>query len=94
MSGHDETQVDASFEGNLKAALMADKSLSRRGKKILAIINGPRNKRRERILNRMERHALAHMGAGADGIDWSTIDWAKVIEGLLKLLLMLLPLLL
>lgn len=70
-----------------------------RAKRLLAIINGPRNKRRERVLNRLEDHAKTYMrGVGVEvDNDWSTVgerDWKSFFDGLLKFLLAILPLIL
>lgn len=97
------------FASNLKANLEAKGDLRRRGRRILAIINGPDSPHKARLLARMEDHARAHLGLAAAHtvptdmpgtdwskitIDWSKIDWAKIIDGLLKLLLAILPVLL
>jgi len=66
---------------------------SRRVLNVLDMEDGPR---RTRILNRMERHAIAHLEIkGEPGkIDWQNIDWQKVFDILLKILSMILPFLL
>ena len=80
------------FDLGLQAALEATPSLSRRGKRILAILNAKPSKRRNRQLDRMERHARAALGV--DKIDWTKINWAGVITMILEVLLKLLPLIL
>lgn len=82
------------FEIGLLNALEADKNLKRRGKKILAILDGDAGKRRTRQVERMERHAAAALDKDRDKIDWSQIDWAKLIKLILEVLLKLLPLIL
>lgn len=63
-----------------------------RGKRLLAIIDGPHSRRRTRILERLERHARVQMGFGEkQKIDWSTVDWGKLFEELLKFFLAILP---
>lgn len=46
-------------------------------------------KRREKILDRMERRARNELGLDSnEAIDWSAIDWAAIFSILLKLLMM------
>ena len=78
-----------SFEHNLRQTLEPTPDLRRRGKKILAILDDKPSRRRTRRIAAMERHAAAHFGEGR-AIDWSKIDWSKIIEVLLPLLLALL----
>lgn len=58
---------------------------SRRVLNVLDMEDGPR---RDRILKRMERHAIVQLDLTGDvgKIDWSSIDWAKVFEMIIKLL--------
>ncbi len=92
--------TDSDFVIGLKSSLEAAPNLRRRGKKILEVINQRPSKRRTRILARMERHAQAaiydKVPASAFGpakaIDWSKVDWNKVIMTILDILIKLLPL--
>ncbi len=88
--------MDVAFVSNLKAQLEADPDRSRRGEKILKIINSPDSPRRTRRLKRMEAHARAAAGGGKDHkvIDWSKVDWAKVIDKIIEIILKFLPLIL
>lgn len=87
------------FESNLRAQLESTPDLRRRGKRILAVLDARPSKRRTRRIYAMQQHAWAHMvmlGVQAqpaqDGsIDWSKIPWAKILQGLLAILLALLP---
>lgn len=84
----------SNFAAELEAHLESKPDLRRRGKKILAVIQSRPSKKKDRILARMERHAAAAIDRDVGvGIDWSEIDWKKVIEIIIKVLLMLLPLL-
>lgn len=80
------------FAYQLKTRLEADPNLSRRGARVLEIINGRRSGRRTRLLVRMERHAAAVVGKDAGAINWATIDWKKLMLDILAVLLKLLPL--
>ncbi len=64
-------------------------------RRLLAILDAPDSRHRDRQLHRMERHARVHLDL-ADGaqIDWQSIDWAKVFDVLVKVLIALLPFLL
>ena len=77
------------FEQALRQQLEATPDRKRRGKKLLALLNSPKSKRRTRKIERLQRHAEAHIGREPG--DWSDIDWASLFDTLLKLLLALLP---
>ena len=79
-----------SFEHNLRQQLEADPKLRRRGLRILAVLNERPSKRRTRRVARMEAHSAAHLGL-TGAIDWSKIDWQKVVMAVLQMLLALLP---
>jgi hypothetical protein len=81
------------FEHGLRSALEADPKLSRRGKRILAVLDARPSKARTRRIERMERHARAQLGDKAPG-DWSDFPWGKFVSALLNILLALLPFLL
>ena len=83
------------FEQALREQCEKTSDRKRRAKRILAVLDSRPSKRRTRRLERMERHAAAELGRDASEIgDWSEIDWSKVFEMILKVLLTLLPLLL
>jgi len=82
------------FESALRSSLEATPDLRRRGKRILQVLDGRNTPRKQRVVRRMEAHVRAHLDLGRDAIDWGKIDWPSLIEGVLKLLLALLPLLL
>ena len=84
------------FEDALREHLEADPKLRRRGKRILAVLNGRPSKRRTRQIERWERHARVELGLAAEAFpndvafDWSTIDWAKWLGIIIQLILALL----
>lgn len=84
------------FETALRAQIEVSASRRRRARRVLEILDSRPSRRRTRQLARMERHALAALDSDAKigAIDWSAIDWAKVFEKILEVLLKLLPLLL
>ncbi len=70
---------------------------SRKGRLLLKRLDGMTAARRKRVVARLERHATAFLAGegvkvGAVGFDWSSVDWSKFFESLLKLLLLILPL--
>jgi hypothetical protein len=81
------------FAANLKTAIDGDAKATHLAKKVLAVIDGPESHRRTLVLSAMERHAAAHLGESVDKIDWSKVDWAVVLYGILRVLILLLPLL-
>lgn len=66
---------------------------TRRSARLLKIIDAKPSKRRTRILARLEAHAAVAAGGEVGKIDWSAIDWTKLFNVLIELLLKLLPLL-
>ena len=82
------------FEQALREQCEKTTDRKRRSKRILAVLNSKPSKRRTRQLERMEQHAKVELEmTWRVNIDWSEIDWSKVFETILKLLLALLPLL-
>lgn len=84
------------FATALREQIVSRKA-TRRGKRLLALIDSKPSKRRTRVLARLESHArvaAAEGGVtfGVGAIDWSKIDWGKLFETILTLLLRLLPL--
>ncbi len=83
------------FEDGLRNALEADPALSRKGRRILEILNAPRTARRARRIARMEAHARVFLGKDAPQYsDWSDFDWSSFIGILVRILLALIPFLL
>lgn len=81
------------FETALRAQI-ATRKATRRAKRLLAILDAPRSRARTRRIERMERHAAAAAGLNSTaGIDWESIDWSKLFETILSILMKLLPLL-
>ena len=82
------------FETALRREITSRKA-TKRAKRILAILDAPKSKRRTRRLERMERHAAVVADLDSVGaIDWGSIDWAKLFEQILAILMKLLPLIL
>ena len=83
------------FAGAIKAQLEMKENLTLRERRILHIINSPDSAKRDRQLYRME---LAVRGAldlhANEAVNWSEIDWPRVIGVILEILVRLLPLLL
>lgn len=89
------TTMQQSFADNLQEQLESKSSLSFRENRILEILQGRPSARRTRQIARMEAHTRAHLGMGGnESIDWSSIDWAALLQTILQLLMALLPLLL
>lgn len=83
----------ASFATALGAHLEAKPKPKLLERRLLKIINSPPSKRRTAILKALETRARDKLGVGATAaIDWEKIDWQKVLDFLLKLLVILLPL--
>ncbi len=70
-----------------------DIHVSKRVQSLREVLLARPSKLRDRRIARLEAHARAHLGLSSDAeIDWSTVDWSKIISGLLQVLLLLLPL--
>jgi hypothetical protein len=91
--------VAQTFETALKAAVASRPP--RKGfwaKRLQKLLDAPPSERRTKILARLERHVRAELveqsvaGADSVGFDWASVDWAKVLDIVLKLVLLLLPL--
>lgn len=92
------------FEEMLRQQI--DKPGRRRlGKRLVQkVLDAKPSARRTKALARLEGHTRQHLLAegaltaaqanGTKAIDWSSIDWSKFFDGLLKLLMTLLPLIL
>lgn len=85
----------SNFADVLKTQIVEQKQ-TRRAKKLLDIIDGPKGRRRDRILARLEDHARVHLKAqGVEvGEDWTAVkqrDWASFFQGLLKFLMAIFP---
>ncbi len=80
------------FATALKEQLEATPKLTRRGQRILDIINSRPSAMRTRRLAVMEAHSRSQLGIGQNmGVDWAQMDWSTILDMLLKLLLALLP---
>jgi hypothetical protein len=86
------------FEQRLSAQLATDPAFrkSTTGKRIARILALPEsNKRRGRVLARMEDHAAAQIGRAGQAVNWGSVkavDWQSVLELLIKILPLLLSL--
>lgn len=88
------------FAEALKRQMISRKKITGKAKRLFEILNDKPSKRRTRILNRLEAHAKIQLEDHdidiVDG-DWSEIeekDWTAFFDGLLKLLLAILPMIL
>jgi hypothetical protein len=83
----------ASFATALGAHLETKKKPKLLERRLLKILNAAPSKRRTAILKALETRARDKLGVGAtQAIDWSAVDWQKILDFLLKLLVILLPL--
>lgn len=79
----------------------------RQAKKVQKILDMPESDRKTRLLKRIEDHvqlelthsdyeipaeAMTTQADGTTGIDWSKIDWSKVFDIVLKIILAIIPL--
>jgi hypothetical protein len=86
------------FEDALRTQLDADPSVSRRAKKLREVLDSRPSRRRTRVLERLERHAAAHLGRDVSEVDdWSpnkvgAVDWKKIIDLLIQILPLILAL--
>lgn len=82
------------FATEWKSHILATGRPTRHEKKALRIIDDPNFKRRDKFLSNAYRHAVDFQESeGSVGkIDWSKIDWTKLLENLTKLLAIILPL--
>jgi hypothetical protein len=78
------------FAAGLQKTLEADSKLSRRGKRILEILDREDSPRRQYILNNWMAHSAAHLKVDAATANWTTVDWPTIIADLLPILLALL----
>ena len=68
--------------------------------KINTILNGPDTPQKAAVMRTMERHVRAHLmekhlvAGNAEVIDWTKIDWAKLLTLILQIVIALLPFLL
>lgn len=72
---------------------------SRRGRLLLRRLDRMRPARQSRVVARLESHARAHLiheglAASVGAIDWGAINWERVFEVLLQILMAILPFLL
>lgn len=76
------------FETALRQQIEARPRKSMRDRKILAVLDGPKNEKRAKKLAKWESHARLEAGFGqtVTGIDWSKVDWKKLIENILAII--------
>lgn len=87
------------FISHFTAAITANPDVEPElAKQCMAIINGPRSIKRTLILRALERHARQQVaethGFDIEAIDWSKVDWMKVLGTILRILLLFAPLVL
>ena len=84
----------ATFAEGLSSHLAGRKKLTFLQRRLQKIVDARPSKRRTAILQLMEERVRDKMGFGAtEKIDWSSIDWNKVLDFILKLLAIIGPLL-
>ena len=96
------TDGTVTFAEGLRAALEADPPRRRKAKRLYQLLDAKPSKKKERRLRVLERCVQAHLEDGLEmtlvtgplGIDWSQVDWMKVLDIVLKIAMVLLPLLL
>lgn len=82
----------ANFETALRTEIVTRKA-TRRSKRLMELLDSKPSKLRTARLARLERHAALVAGVeGGVGFDWGSIDWAKLFDSILALLLKILPL--
>lgn len=83
----------ANFETALRRETLARPRLGLKGRRVMAVLNMRKGKRRTEILARWEAHAAAAAGVkGGVGFDWDSIDWKSLFDQIMKFLLMVLDL--
>jgi len=84
--------VAVSFATGLSDHLAGKSKLSFWEKRLKKILDAKPSARRTKILNALESSARAHLGvSAAEKIDWQSIDWQKVLDFILKLIMILAP---
>ena len=82
------------FASALSAHLATKKKPGLLQRRLQRILDAKPSKRRTAILAALETRARDRLGVGATAaIDWSAIDWSKVLDFILKLLAIIGPLL-
>lgn len=85
----------ATFEQGLQAKLDDGTIKGAAAKQVKRVLSIDNPKRKARVLERMERHARAHMGVGdSKSVNWTAgeIDWPALIAMLMKIITMILAL--
>ena len=79
------------FESGLRSHLNSKSKLSAKEQQIMGVLDAPDSKRRTRRMHRMENHARASIDAHPEegAIDWSKIDWSKILQMLIKFITMI-----
>ena len=77
--------MSAAFESGLRGHLESKPRLTLQDKRLLRVLDLPKNNPwRKFVLGQLEKTATAKLQQdGATAIDWSSIDWAKLLEQLL-----------
>ena len=82
------------FDGALAVQMKSQKHLTAGERKVAAILNSPDSPTRSRKVAYMESHIRVALDLSPTAaIDWSTINWAKVFQTIMSILIALLPLL-
>lgn len=83
------------FEQALAAHLQAKTKPTASERRLMRILELPAdNRRRQRVLGHVEATATAELrnGGTVGAIDWSSIDWEKLLASIMKLIEMILKL--
>jgi hypothetical protein len=67
----------------------AQRALTDDEQRIREIIEWPDSPRKKRVLRRMERHARVELELDEEALDWSKIDWLKVVQFIAAILTIL-----
>jgi hypothetical protein len=79
------------FEDAFGGQLRAKPKRTRKENAILKIIDGPASRLRTWFLSTLEHRARVQLGVEAGvGIDWSKVDWEKLLNTILQLALVIL----
>jgi hypothetical protein len=85
--------VAKTFAVGLADHLRTKKRLTFWERRLQKIVEAKPSKRRTAILERLEAAARVQLGVSADAaIDWGAVDWAKILDFILKLIALLAPL--
>ncbi len=83
------------FEDALKEQFAENPDLQSQHSDVYRILNMEPGRRKRRRLRLMEDHVRGGLGIHGSGlIDWSKIDWSSLLQGILKIIMTILPLIL